>query len=196
MAKMNHSDKALATLSLLGTAPSDWTLTEIEWREEERMVVGQVKCPECMGWRWVRYDDAGAPIACADERTRFDYENLARREARAAGFGGYYGNCKRCRGTRGRMLGIPSGKVAGMVKAKVMVGYPKFPKGTRFESRFAGGGHCELCNKAIKASGRVPVNTTGENPRGMWVGEDCARKFLAVTIKRAADSVMEDAQAA
>jgi hypothetical protein len=27
---------------------------------------------------------------------------------------------------------------------------------------------------------------------GMWVGEECAKKFLSVKIKRKADSIMED----
>jgi hypothetical protein len=99
-------------------------------------------------------------------------------------------------GTRGRMRNIPRGTVRGLVERMVMVGYPQFPAGAKFDSRFVGRDAycCQLCGKTIEKSGRVPVNTDGAAPHAMWVGEDCARKFLDVRIQRKADSVMEDPQ--
>lgn len=188
-----HSDKALTTLTQLGTTPDAWTLTEIDWVEEEREVPGLVRCPECDGSKWTRYDVDGKaiPVPALNSHDRFEYTNAARRESRANG-GTLYGSCRRCRGTRGSMRGYPTGKVAGLVMALVMVGYPRWPVGTAFGSRFARGMSCHLCGKTILKSGRVPVNTDGAAPQGMWVGEDCARKFLSVKIKRADRSVMED----
>lgn len=205
MPTIKHSDKALATLTQLATTPEQWVLTEIKWVEEERLVPGQVKCPECGGHKWVRYDAEGKPIArppeavdrgnyreyYAAQRLQEEYDHLARKEFG----GGYYGNCKRCKGTRGRWHGIPKGTVSGMVLAKVKVGYPQWPAGTRFDSRFNDGAHrCHLCGKPIEKSGRVPVNTRPGSGvvHGMYVGQDCARKFLAVTIKREDTSIMED----
>lgn len=192
-----HSDKALTTIAQLGTTPDAWTLTAIDWIEEEREVLGLVRCPECDGSKWVRYAEDGTaiPVPALNTSDRFDYTNAARRESRTNG-GTLYGSCRRCRGTRGRMRGYPTGKVSGLVMALVMVGYPRWPAGTAFGSRFAGGMRCHLCGKSIHKSGRVPVNTDGASPQGMWVGEDCARKFLNVKIKRTDDSIMEDAAAA
>lgn len=92
---------------------------------------------------------------------------------------------------------IPQGKIRGMVRANVMVGYPQFSPGTRFDSQFAAGQRCHLCNKLIMKSHRVPVQATGDDGRahGMFVGEDCARKFLDVELKRDDDSIMETGNA-
>ena len=78
-----------------------------------------------------------------------------------------------------------------------MVGYPRFPAGTIFDSRFWGGLHCNLCNKLILKSNRVPVYATGDDgvTHGMFVGEDCARKFIDVKIRRGEDSIMETGNA-
>lgn len=205
---MKHSDKALETLRQMGTQPGEWHLTPIEWVEEEREVPGDVRCPECDGGKWVVYDengDAGTvpklvtgtgdySARIESQRARDDYQRQARRSSP----GSHYGNCRRCRGTRpGRFYNIPKGTVRGRVLAKVMVGYPIFPAGARFDSRFSDNGNCcELCDKLIQKSGRVPVNTDGNPAHAMWVGEDCARKFLDVKIKRAANAVMEDAKTA
>jgi len=199
MAKEKHSDKALTTLAAMGTEPAAWALTPIKWVEEERTVPGWVKCPTCEGSKCVLKDEAGnvLPRPAASPKygepgwtypsPRHEYDMKA---SNAAGkeCGSGVGNCPTCRNKKWHGHPVCRGEVKGMVTK--MVGYPVWPEGHRFASRFAGCGYnCHLCAKAIMKSGRVPVNTpTGE---AMWVGEDCAMKFLAVKIKREDDSVME-----
>lgn len=188
----SHSAKALSTLAMMGTDPAQWQLTPIEWIEEEREVPGMVECPVCRGGKFVRIVDGQVvhppPIGSRDGRA---YRNEARGEAVRSGKP--HGNCPRC-GVQKRGWGtIPQGKIKGTVRAKVMVGYPRFPPGTRFDSRFAGGLHCNLCNKLVTKSRRVPVHATGDDgvTHGMFVGEDCAQKFLDVKLRRGDDSIME-----
>ena len=191
-----HSAKALVTLVEMGTTPSQWQLTPIEWVEEEREVPGLVTCPTCHGGKFVRIEDGRVipppPINTPDS---FEYRNAAKREASKANKP--YGNCPTCGKRKGGWGMIPQGKIKGMVRAKVMVGYPKFPPGTRFDSRFHGGLHCNLCNKLVMKSHRVPVHATGSNgvTHGMFVGEDFANKFLDVKLKRDEDSIMETGNA-
>jgi hypothetical protein len=193
-----HSAKALMTLRIMGTAPPQWRLTPIEWVEEEREVVGLVRCPTCHGGKFVRIEDGRVlpPPPSSEIPGSFDYKNAARRDAFRVGL--RQGNCPTCAKRKAGWGMIPQGKVAGKVRAKVMVGYPKFPPGTRFDSRFFGGLHCNLCNKVVLRSRRVPVHAIGDDgvAHGMWVGEDCARKFLDVRLSRAKDSIMEDGDAA
>lgn len=187
-----HSAKALATLSIMGTVPSQWRLTPINWVEEEREIPGLVECPTCLGGKFVRIEDGRVISPPPTNSSRdFDYRNAARRDSLQAGK--RYGNCPTCVVSKRGWGLIPQGKVKGMVRAKVMVGYPKFPTGTRFDSRFFGGMHCNLCNKLILKSNRVPVHATGSDgvTHGMFVGEDCARKFLDVKIKRDDGAIME-----
>lgn len=197
MTTTKHSDKALATLAAMRTAPDAWTLTPIDWVEEERMVQGLVTCPTCDGNVWVRLDDAGAVIPPPARRGAAlaweEYNRAARNEAQVRNNGHYHpgGNCPRCRVARRGWGVVSTGRVKGLVSAKVMVGYPRFPKGTNFDARFSDGScRCHLCGKPIAKSLRVPVNT--EDGHGMWVGTDCAQKFLTVTLKRKKDSIMED----
>lgn len=192
-----HSEKAMATLAGMNTAPADWQLTPIKWVEEEREVMGEVTCPTCRGHRDVCRDadgkvipppvlvEYGQPGSFDSVEKVNQYQLAARKQSRPS-----YGNCPTCRNRKGYC----TGRVKGLVRARVMVGYPQFPKGTKFDSRFIGGCHCHLCNKQILKSWRVPVHGGGADGRthGMWVGEDCARKFLDVKVKRAADSIMED----
>jgi hypothetical protein len=188
-----HSAKALATLAIMGTRPSQWALTPIDWVEEERDVVGRVRCPTCRGQKFVRIEDGSVvPPPDPDSGEGFAYRNEARREAFRAGKN--YGNCPTCARRKAGWGMIPQGEVDGIVRARVMVGYPRFPSGTRFDSRFHGGLRCNLCSKTILRSHRVPVHAVGDDgvAHGMFVGEDCARKFLDVKIKREKDSIMED----
>jgi hypothetical protein len=188
----SHSVKGLATLAIMGTVPAQWSLTPIRWIEEEREVMGQVTCPTCHGGKFVRIED-GRVIAPPSDNSSdgFDYRNAARRDALRAGR--TYGNCPTCAKRKGGWGLIPQGKVAGLVRERVMVGYPKFPSGTRFDSRFFAGMHCNLCNKLIMKSHCVPVHATGDDgvTHGMFVGEDCAKKFLDVKLKRAKGSIVE-----
>ena len=208
-----HSDKALATIYAMGTTPDDWHLTPIVWREEEREVPGEVECPLCDGTKWVRFtvasmglperERAVIPVPSWDDRKALlDYQHEAKREAhgRQSFYANSYGNCPKCtvNKRRGKFTGgglYTTGKVKGLVRAKVLVGYPQWPSGVRFDSRFGGGMHCNLCNKLILKSWRVPVDATSAlngKVHGMYVGEDCAKKFLGVKLKREEDSVMED----
>jgi hypothetical protein len=187
-----HSAKALATLARMDTTPSQWQLTPIDWVEEEREVPGLIPCPTCHGGKFVRIEDGrvipSPPINTPD---RFEYRNAAKHEASKANKP--YGNCPTCAKRKGGWGMIPQGTIKGMVHAKVMVGYPRFPPSTRFDSRFAGGLHCNLCNKIVMKSHRVPVHAIGDNgvTHGMFVGEDCAKKFLNVKLMRDEDSIME-----
>jgi hypothetical protein len=191
-----HSAKALSTLAQMHTVPSEWQLTPIDWVEEELEVPGLVRCPICRGHKFVRIVDGEViPPPPINSQDSFQYENEARRDASRTNQ--RYGNCPRCAVHKGGWGMLPQGKIKGMVRAKVMVGYPVFPPGTRFDSRFQGGLHCHLCNKLIMKSHRVPVHATGSDgiTHGMFVGEDCARKFLDVKLKRDKDAIMETGNA-
>jgi len=189
-----HSAKALTTLKRMGTSPSQWQLTPIKWVEEEREVPGMVTCPTCHGQKFVRME-GGVVIPPPPTDDRFVYANEAFQEANRARKP--YGNCPTCGQFKRGWGVIPQGKIRGMVRAKVMVGYPQFPPGTRFDSQYAAGMHCHLCNKLVMKSHRVPVHATGDDgvTHGMFVGEDCARKFLDVKLKRDDDSIMETGNA-
>jgi hypothetical protein len=187
-----HSDKALTTLARMGTTPAQWRPTPIEWREERREVPGMVTCPTCLGRKFVRIADGSVvPPPAPDSPEDFAYRNDARRQAVAARM--LHGNCPTCaKRTRGWGM-VPQGKVRDLVVADVMVGYPKFPPGTCFDSQFHAGSRCGLCNKLILKSRRVPVHARGDDgvTHGMFVGEDCARKFLDVRIEREDDAIVE-----
>lgn len=193
----SHSQKGLTTLTLLGTLATAWKQTDIKWVKELRKVEGLVTCPTCDGLRWVRKDAAGKvipPPARSREYVypdpRSEYERTARAEAtKATGYyAGYSGNCPTCVGKRPgtRNYGYCSGQVPGLVEREVMVGYPQWKPGTKFDSRFRFGSsnhpQCELCAKALKSlrAGQVPVEGQDANGQwhGMWVGEACAKKFL------------------
>jgi hypothetical protein len=193
-----HSAKALATLAMMGTTPSQWQLTPIKWVEEEREVPGLVTCPTCHGHKFVRIVEGQVippPPYSAGHSVNHEYSQEAHRDARKAHKP--YGNCPTCGKQKGGWGMIPQGKIKGLVRAKVQVGYPQFPTGTRFDSRFRDGLHCHLCNKLIMKSHRVPVLATGGDgiTHGMFVGEDCAQKFLDVKLKHDDDSIMETGNA-
>lgn len=105
-----------------------------------------------------------------------------------------FADCRRCRRVakphHGRYAYEHStGTIPAMVQKVFMVGFIQWPVGTQFGvSRFAGSSsrstsvhQCELCAKGINQSNRVPLVTTkGGQPRAMFVGQDCARKFTGV----------------
>lgn len=187
-----HSAKALATIAIMGTTPGQWQLTPIKWVEEEREVPGLVLCPTCHGHKSVRIESGHViPPPPRGSPDSYAYEVAARHDASKANKP--YGNCPTCGKQKGGWGMIPQGKIKGTVRGKVMVGYPQFPPGTRFDSRFHSGMHCHLCNKLILKSHRVPVHATGSDgvTHGMFVGADCAQKFLGVKLKRDEDSIME-----
>lgn len=197
-----HSDKALTTLAAMNTQPADWKRADIRWVEEERMVMGDVTCPTCFGARHVFFDDAKKVVPppqtkdfppteswhkdydyYAWEKANREYREKAQKQSPHAWSAGNCPTCK-CTNTRARMYGNCTGKVPGLVKRRMLVGYPVWPAGTKFDSRFNGGCSCGLCNKTVLKSGLVPCVGTGVIDgvtHGMWVGDTCARKFLPGT---------------
>lgn len=186
MAKTNHSDKAITTLTAMNTTPEGWKHADVIVKEERRMIFGEVTCPDCLGGKVVARDADGVIVPPPDRKAFGDWYayNDAEREYRKLATGSGMlpgrGNCGRCKCTRGRMRGHSTGKVPGMVEADVLVAYVQWPKGTSFDSRFCGSSRCGLCNKSIMKSGLVPCVGTGPDGaiHGMWVGQDCAKKFL------------------
>jgi hypothetical protein len=75
-----------------------------------------------------------------------------------------------------------NGLVLKTVTVEREVGVVQWAAGTKFDSRFGGGYHCSLCSKAIPSGRFVPVTGRGADGvvHGMWVGEDCAKKFFGV----------------
>lgn len=182
-----HSDKALKTLVLMGTEPEEWRHAPVVWKKEKRMVLGRVLCPDCHGNQYVRHKKDGAVIPMPDYKKDYsaweEYLRTARDEDRLSGHRPFYGNCKRCRcdNRRSRDYNSSTGYVTGMVEQEVMVGYVEWPEGVRFDSRFNSSDRCNLCGKPIKDPfGWVPVVGTGTDGRahGMWVGRDCATRFM------------------
>ncbi len=216
--KETHSDKGLKTLELLGTRPSEWMLTPIKWVKEKREVLTEVCCPTCEGnkrvlfdeqrnvkpkparmanpayskeyegddWDSARYTEARAAYRAAEE-ARNAYETEA--DAAFPKWSGL-GNCPQCITKR---TGYKTGRAMVLVLREVMIGYPQWPKGVQFDSRFCNDSSCQLCNKLIKKGGFVPVCTVPNHPypKGMWVGEDCARKFLSVKVSHKVDHYID-----
>lgn len=204
----NHSLKALRTLHLMNTAPADWKQADIRWSEQERMVPGLVKCPACRGHRRVLSSEKNVYklVTMTDEIAAKYYRPSApyAMDDYAKENGLFMVGCLKCYDYRSRWS---TGKVRGLVKRMVMVGVPQWPVGTVFDSRF----HvtetnrycCELCSKSLKSL-QVPCVGTGSDgaTHGMWVGQDCAKKFLpglytfdlrpAKGAKLGEDFVMED----
>jgi hypothetical protein len=196
--KTIHSEKALKTIALMGTKPADWHITPIKWVKEMRLVEGTKTCPDCKGNKLVRIDAEGKVIPAPDTTTNEgyyawqEYMRLARTERN-----NYYRHdgCPTCVKYTRRFGSVSQGVVKAMVMAEVVVGYPQFPKDVSFDSRFhnyrVGASVCQLCSKSIKSHMVVPVNTDGAGAHAMYVGRDCAKKFLSVDFKFPKNSVME-----
>lgn len=169
-----HSKKALETLNAMGVDPATAKHADVEWRQEEREVLGKVACPACRGRAAVGKLPDGttaAQDAYASQMAVSDWYRLP------------VVPCETCRDWGRKYRGQPTGRVKGLVVCKVWVGTVMWPVGTRRDSRFANFKTnrwcCELCSKTLK-SWRVPVvgwDAAG-TAHGLWVGEDCARKFL------------------
>jgi hypothetical protein len=189
-----HSDKALKTIAMMGTVPGDWYIPEIDWVEENRMVIGLVTCPVCQGNKRVAKDASGAPKPWPSSRDYgawSEYERAAREQCkkdtgRSAGWEAT--NCDNCKGKIGRYGHGSTGQVKSLVERLVRVGYVRWPAGVKFDSRFTTCSGCQLCAKEIRKSWRVPVAAKGADGsvHGMWVGSDCGRKFLSAEIKETA----------
>ena len=203
MTTTKHSDKALKTLALLGTVPSDWKQTDIRWVDEVREVVREATCPVCYGARRVAVDpETKQPHVIPAEIA----SNFYRRESFLRAQKTTYISCENCVAKFGRHRGYSTGKVPALVKVTVYVGYPIWPEGTKFDSRFRSSETnrycCQLCSKSLK-SYQVPVvgRDSDGQVHGMWVGTDCAKKFLGglqirtpeVAKKKGLDVVMDEA---
>lgn len=211
--KDNHSEKGLKTLEVMGTTADDWGLTPIKWVWE--MIVAPVEkvCPSCHG--------RGQTNSYPDGKV-FDYQKVTKalkKKAKSSYVGHYeledykkkngvkYGRCPKCPQKKTRNWGpidVGTGKVIVWEKVKMLVGYPIWPKGCLFDSRFHEAKYyrqgktagkygeasvhsvCELCSKSIygRWSFLVPVNGKGKDGKthGMYVGEDCAHKFLGLEL--------------
>lgn len=205
MPKEQHSDKARETLRLMNSAPERWHIAEIEWKKELRFVPTKVKCPACegKGRAFVRRSNSelvsgiyrASPfikaflIARGDRRAEMKYFSYTEGDKRAwmEAEGIAETACPTCPARRKFGGQYGTGEVVRPVERLVLVGYIKWTPGTRFNSRFGYGAarsahQCALCAKGINKSGRVPVQGTAFDgtPLGMFVGEDCARKFLSV----------------
>jgi hypothetical protein len=165
------SDKVLRTLREMGTEGSAWSVPPTETQNEKRLVPTQVRCPVCEGGKYVIKDAAGRAIHRDDPNTP---------EARAARSAmhkrGDDGTCPRCVNRVGR----PTGEVTELRERVVPVVYIRWPAGTLFDSRFIDG--CMACGKR-NVENVVPMVAydAAGRPHGMWVGVDCARKFLALS---------------
>lgn len=150
--KTTHSDKANETMAMMGTTGADWFHPAVKWVEEKILCTLRETCPACRGWR-------------------YNHDPITFRRTT---------ECERCKYSTGR-----TGTCLVTKERVMMVGYIQWPAGVSFESRFGYGGssahQCELCSKGINKSGRVPLASVKNGKAlGMWVGEDCARKFAKV----------------
>jgi hypothetical protein len=189
-----HSEKGLKTLTLLGTTPSDWGLVEIIWKREKVMVPMKVRCPTCYGIGEAHFELNGSlALNKIDSKNDFYKWNDRQREIRALP----KNTCPTCPPMRGWRRHYGTGEITVMKEREVWVGYVQWELKTVFDSRFVirDGRVCQLCSKTIKSvwSGLVPVHgkDTKGQIHGMWVGEDCARKFLGIKKwKKDKDSVL------
>ena len=179
-----HSEKGLNTITRMNTVPADWAFVEIVWKEELRTVPTKCTCPHCFGtthgwenWKGAKcYAEAKkmtllenkilAKAAGVNESSFFQVEDFA------TGKGFKRGSCDKCNG---------KGWIVMDKERLVMVGYPQWHEATLFDSRFRNYG-CELCGKEVLKSNLYPVTARGADGRihGMWVGMDCAKKFLGI----------------
>lgn len=219
---ISHSEKGLETIRQMNTLPEQWALTPIKWVEETRMVMVEDTCPTCRGHRSVLYNEAGAMLPVPEwpksptwiegqednEENNKEWElaweryraEQARHNHHMAEIkrlhGGYAapGNCPSCI----RKRGWRTGKALVPAPRKVMVGYPQWLPGIRFDSRFeqnnvTGRYCCGLCSKTIKESNLVPVQATGADGQahGMWIGCDCAMKIFRAELKKKKDFFLD-----
>lgn len=171
-----HSDKAMKTLEAMGTTATDWKQADIRWVVEKRMMMRPVTCPTCDGERRIYVmPDSEEEVVRPEGMLSWQFQIFARENKFRE---------RRCQTCFSRKEGWSTGRVLGPKLVEVMVGYPVWPQGTRFDSRFRSAVTdrycCELCSKSLK-SYQVPCVGRGADgvAHGMWVGMDCAKKFLA-----------------
>lgn len=202
---IQHSEKGLKTLEAMNTKPENWGLTPIKFEKRIVPVMVWVKCQNCDG-QGNLYTVAGSdkkltareamkalkfPAHCVEGGSSFYIRNNKAAEASACPV------CPYVRPTRtgraylweqnGRQGFSDTHQEQGFVKelrnVEREVAIVLWAKGTAFDSRFDKAcDQCALCAKVIPSQRFVPVN--GQSPdgvvHGMWIGEDCARKFFGI----------------
>lgn len=185
MMRETHSEKGLKTLDLMGTKPDQWAHIPIKWVKEIHKVPTRVDCPLCGRLGRVHIEADGRVAAN-------EYESLVRQDYRR--YNDRYqarrqairtlpqDTCPLCPPRR-NFRSYGTGQIVWNLFREVEIGYLQTSPGTLWDSRFADNGRrCHLCDKVIRKSLRVPVHGKGDDGvvHGMWVGQDCARKFLGV----------------
>lgn len=195
-----HSDKGINTLKAMNTLPENWKLCPIKWVVEKRWVMVEGQCPTCGGHRFVPRVDGKVVnwTSHTEKETKAEYaavqaaqlvwNNLLESQNTRAVLHNAWsiGDCPDCL-RKNSPYGYRRGKAMVPQLCDVTVGYPQWPAGTKFDSRFGGStesGHwsCALCSKEIIKSNLTPVIGQGPDGKwhGMWVGCDCAKKFFQV----------------
>lgn len=194
---VNHSDKGIETLTQMGTTPEAWGLTPIKWETKLVKMSVWVRCPVCNGDGnvWMHPKHGMLSLSKVNELGFYKTDKESKKQ--------FCPTCPKVKWTKtgrwafdknaqtmernnenGWLFGY--GQANGLVIEECMVprqvGVPQWANGTKFDSRFGGGMHCALCSKAIPSGRFVPVNgkDAAGAVHGMWIGEDCARKFFGV----------------
>lgn len=179
----NHSEKGLKTLEMLNTKPEDWGLVQIKWIKEDRMMPVKVRCETCFGTGEATFENGKLALNKVDSKKDYDKWQVRAQELhRLRYIPGGKGKCPTCPAMR-KHPSYGTGEVTKFKKMKVWIGYPQWEEKTMFWSRFNhDADRCQLCNKLIKESGFVAVQGKDkeDNNLGMYVGEDCARKFFGI----------------
>lgn len=195
-----HGRRALETFRQVGTEPTDWFHPAVNWVQEERLMMVPVDCPDCQGEKFVRHGPDGAVVPMPEKahygqpgyyeasKARSDYHAAARAETTSAerlSSWSSRGNCSRCLGRKHGEL-RSTGVVLGLRMRTIWIGYVVWPDGATIQNRFGLRGtrsdaQCALCGKGIPSGILVPLaHDRGGINLGMWVGADCAKKFVRV----------------
>lgn len=195
-----HSEKGLETIQRMNTLAQDWGLTEIKW--EKRIVPAEVwiLCPSCRGsgrigtlkGKTVSSTEAwnnGAaktirpcPVCPQVQSTRkgrtwYIKDETSKVEVWHIGSDNHHATPDQT------SYSTMNGLVLKIVPVEREIGIVQWTKDTKFDSRFAHSfDTCQLCAKVIPSRRFVPVTGKGVDGtiHGMWVGEDCAKKFFGI----------------
>lgn len=193
--QLTHSDKALKTISEMKTVPSDWGRTEIKWEKRRIYTEVWVLCPVCAGSGKVgslkgkvvpshEAHNGGAreTIRPCETCPRVPWTRNGRTWYWKDGKNGEIGN-DRHHGSPDRDYREMNGLVREWLMVEKEVGIVQWAEGTKFDSRFSDSSdQCQLCAKVIPSQRFCPVTGKGADGmiHGMWIGEDCAKKFFQI----------------